>query len=151
MRHRETVVLMNMCMIFNQNGEILVLNKKGKAWSGLTFPGGHIEPGESFIKSTIREIKEETNLTIWNLKICGTKQWTQDGIRYVVILYKTDAFAGELKSSSEGEVFWIKKEELAKYELTPDFDRTINLFLEDKKTEHIYELNENQEWEDFLL
>src|SRR5690554_4598889 len=120
MRHHETVVLMNMCMIYNQKGEILVLNKKGKAWSGLTFPGGHIEPGESFVKSTIREIKEETNLDIWDLEICGTKQWSQNDVRYVVILYKTNAFSGELKSSNEGEVFWISKKELAKYVLTPD-------------------------------
>lgn len=46
----------------------------GDEGGGLTFPGGHIEKGESFVDSVIREVYEETGLTIENPRICGTKE-----------------------------------------------------------------------------
>ena len=60
----ETVTLTNMCMVYDDAGNVLVQDKVDKKWSGLTFPGGHIEKGESFVDSVIREVYEETGLTI---------------------------------------------------------------------------------------
>ena len=89
----ENCILTNMCMIYDEN-RILVQDRKDPDWPGVTFPGGHIEPGESFVGSTIREIKEETGLDISNLKLCGVKQWTDIGqkYRYIVFFYKTSDF-----------------------------------------------------------
>mgnify|MGYP003525365069 CR=1 FL=1 len=53
------VILSNMCMIYNDKGEILVQMRTKKDWSGLTFPGGHVEDNETLIDSVIREMKEE--------------------------------------------------------------------------------------------
>ncbi len=53
-----------MCMVYDDAGNVLVQDKVDKKWSGLTFPGGHIEKGESFVDSVIREVFEETGLTI---------------------------------------------------------------------------------------
>lgn len=69
----ETVTLTNMCMVYDDAGNVLVQDKVDKKWSGLTFPGGHIEKGESFVDSVIREVFEETGLTIEKPRICGTK------------------------------------------------------------------------------
>lgn len=69
----ESVELTNMCMI--QNGtKILVEDRKNKTWAGVTFPGGHIEPGESFNHAMVREIFEETGLKIKHPLLCGIKQ-----------------------------------------------------------------------------
>jgi 8-oxo-dGTP pyrophosphatase MutT (NUDIX family) len=57
--------LCNMCMISDQFGRVLVqerLPKPTSSWSGLTFPGGHIEPGETAKMTARREIEEETGL-----------------------------------------------------------------------------------------
>ena len=48
--------LCNMCMVMDGLGRVLVqerLPKPSNPWSGLTFPGGHVEPGETVVASVI--------------------------------------------------------------------------------------------------
>lgn len=137
------VVLTNMCMVYDGEGNILVQDRLDPDWPGVTFPGGHVEPGESFTKAVIREVWEETGLTIEAPRLCGLKQfWEDDGTRYIVMLYKTDQFSGELRSSSEGKVFWIRRSELANYQLPVGFDQMICVFEDDDLGEQlVYEKN----------
>ena len=87
----ENVILTNMCMICDGKGRVLVQNRVNPNWPGITFPGGHIEYGESVVDSVIREVKEETGLTVSNLKLCGIEDWMRDsGERYIVFFYKTE-------------------------------------------------------------
>lgn len=121
-----------MCMIYDDDGNILVQDRVSKQWGGVTFPGGHIERGESFVGSVIREVKEETGLDIKNPKICGVKQWyVKKNVRYLVFFYKTNEFSGTLKSSEEGNVFWIKSSELKNYQLASDFEDMYKIFADD--------------------
>ena len=146
MAKKETCILTNMCMI--TDGErILVQDRKDPAWSGITFPGGHVEPGESFVESVIREVREETGLTVSNLRLCGMKQWTHKNgeYRYIVFFYKTDTFTGELISSDEGEVFWIRPDELASYTLADGFETMYEVFANADLSEN-YHWFEDGEW-----
>ena len=126
--------LTNMVMIENpENGQVLV-QKRVKYWTGVTFPGGHIEKGESFTTSAVREVKEETGLDIKNPKLCGTVHWCHKDTdeRYIVLLYKATEFSGELvDKTDEGEVFWINKEDFNNYQLSPNFDTYLKVFLSD--------------------
>lgn len=108
MSRKSVIELTNMCLIYTED-KILVQEKTGTKYEGgLVFPGGHVEEGESLRDSIIREIKEETGLTISKPQPCGYKDWIQeDGTRYIVLLYKTDIFSGEIRSSNEGRVFWL--------------------------------------------
>ena len=146
MAKKEVVILTNMCMLYDED-KILVQDRLNPDWPGITFPGGHVELNESFTESTIREIYEETGLKISNLKLCGIKQWNmdEDYNRYIVFLYKTDKFDGELKSSSEGKVFWINKKELANYTLAPGFKELFEVFDNDEINENFHFI-ENGEW-----
>ena len=71
----EQIELTNMCMIYDNEGNVVVQDKIGKSWGGLTFPGGHVEKGESFVDSVIREVKEETGLDIKNITYFGNEPW----------------------------------------------------------------------------
>ena len=66
MARSEQAIFTNLCMIYDDNGNILVQDRADPGWPGLCFPGGHVEPGESFVESVIREVREETGLTIEN-------------------------------------------------------------------------------------
>ncbi|MDD6395461.1 MAG: 8-oxo-dGTP diphosphatase [Firmicutes bacterium] len=140
MARTETVVLTNMCMVYDNNGNILVENRNDKHWGGLTFPGGHVEKGEPFVQSVIREVYEETGLTIQSPKLCGVKQFTHyEGSRYIVFFFKTDKFSGDIHSSDEGEVFWIKRSDLCNYNIAPDFDKMLEVFENDEISEFYYD------------
>ena len=142
----EVVTLTNMCMIYNEKGQVLVQDRVDAKWGGLTFPGGHVEKGESFVDSVIREVYEETGLTIRNPRICGTKDWErEDGSRYLVLLYKTDRFSGKLRASEEGDVRWMTLEEMKRGNLAEDMLDLLKVFTEDDVSEFHY-VRENGEW-----
>ena len=151
MSRSEKAIFTNLCMVYDRAGNILVQDRLDPSWPGLCFPGGHVEPGESFVDSVIREVWEETGLTIENPKLCGTKQFqTQQGERYVVFFYKTDKFSGELKSSKEGRVFWIPRDTLPQYTLCDDFPDMVKVFESDELSEFYY-YTEDGNWKLKLL
>lgn len=107
---------------------------------------GHIEKGESFTDAVIREVFEETGLTIYSPKLCGIKDWSNDdGSRYMVLFYKTDKFEGELSSSDEGEVRWVDLEEMLKMNLADGMDKMLEVFLDERISEYFF-YKENGEW-----
>lgn len=139
MSRTETVTLTNMCMITAEDGSLLVEDRVDPGWPGLVFPGGHVEKGESFVESVIREVKEETGLTIEAPTLCGLKQFPTKEGRYIVFLFKANRFSGEITSSREGRVFWVKREELQNYRLTTGFMEVLKVFDSDTLNEFYFE------------
>lgn len=147
----EKAIFTNLCMVYDDNGNILAQDRKDPEWGGICFPGGHVEPGESFVAAVIREVYEETGLTVENPILCGTKQFqTDDGARYVVFFYKTNRFSGTLRSSDEGEMLWIRRCELQNHRLAPDFEAMVQVCESDTLSEFYYR-KENGSWKYRLL
>ena len=126
-----------MCMV--QDGTKILVQDRIKSWCGIAFPGGHIEEHESIVDSVIREIYEETGLTISNPRLCGVKQWFKDGMRNLCFLFKADKFSGTLKSNDEGRIFWIERADLSKNKLASNFDIMLKVFENDEISEHYHE------------
>ena len=147
MARMEEVELTNMCMVCDGKGYVLVQNKKGdRTWHGWNFPGGHVEQGEFVTPSVIREVREETGLTIENPKLCGIKEFQkeQDGKRFIVFLYAASRFSGELRASDEGDVFWYPLSELKRSkELADGFSEMLPVFTSDEISEVFYTKNWN--------
>lgn len=112
-----------MCMVYKDDGSFLVENRIKKDWPGLTFPGGHVEDEELIEEAVVREIKEETGLTVSNLESRGYIEWNEfgDNIRHLAMLFKTKTFKGKLVPSKEGNIFFIKENEIENYALSNDF------------------------------
>ena len=139
MRRTENTIFTNMCMVYDGEGNVLVQNRLNPDWPGIVFPGGHVEAGESFYDAAVREVFEETGLTVSELQMCGVKDWFRDdGTRYVVLLYKTDKFEGELTSSDEGEVMWIPLAKLQDTETPESMKTMLKVFLEDNLSEQFF-------------
>lgn len=125
----ETVCFTNMCMVIDPEGRVAALDKKKGGYTGLTFPGGHLEEGEAFAEAVIREVKEESGLDIENPLFCGVYHWIKNGIHNVIFLYRAEDFSGELKASEEGDVFWIPVEEFRKMPLAQGMEHVLRICL----------------------
>lgn len=137
-KRSESTILTVLCMIY-QGDNLLLQDRIKNDWRGYTFPGGHIEKGESFVQGVIREMKEETGLTIHHPKLCGIKQFqTDDEERYLVLLFKTSEYEGELVSSEEGQMHWIERSSLSNYPLVDDFMELLEVFDREDLTEFQY-------------
>lgn len=150
---RETsTILTNLCLIEDTSTNKVVLQYRSperyKKWSGYAFPGGHIEEGESIAESVIREVYEETGLTITAPKLVAVKDWEPDGGgRYIVFCYKATEYTGQLRSSEEGEVSWVEKDQLEKLDLSYDMLPLLEVLEDPDLSEFYYRKRKDDDWE----
>ena len=137
MRKTETVELTVLCLL-EDGDKLLLQNRVKQDWQGYTLPGGHVEPGESFIDAVIREMKEETGLTILEPRLVGVKQFPIENGRYIVLLFHVARWSGELRSSEEGRMEWVRYSDLSKLKTVDDFDDLLKVMNTPELTEFQY-------------
>ena len=94
-------------LVTNDNGEILLIKSPRRGWE---YPGGMVEPGESFQEALIREIKEETGIEAAITGLIGLCKNVEKDI--VNIDFSCKCIGGVLTTSTESiEVRWVKKEQ----------------------------------------
>ena len=143
MYHTENVELTVLCLL--QDGDrILLQNRIKKDWRGYTLPGGHVEPGEPFVDAVIREMKEETGLTVKNPKLAGIKQFPIDNGRYIVLFFKAEEYAGDLCSSEEGQMEWIRYDHLSVLNTVDDFEELLKVITSPDLSEFQYVIDDDQ-------
>lgn len=142
MSRTETVELTVLCLVENED-KILIEDRVKGSWTGSSLPGGHVEPGETIVEAVIREIKEETGLDITGPRLAGVKDFPIDnGVdngRYIVFLFRTDSFTGELRSSDEGCVRWVSRDSLSELNAVEDFFDTLRIIDDPKLSELSYQ------------
>lgn len=137
MNRTENVELGVLCLL-KEGDRILLQNRVKQEWHGYALPGGHVEPGESFIDAIRREMKEETGLDILSPKLVGIKQFPIDNGRYIVLLFMAEKNFGTLTSSDEGKMEWIRKDQLSKIQTVDDFNELLSVMESPELTEFQY-------------
>jgi len=140
--------LVNMCLIMNPaTHEVIVENKIDAKWTGLTFPGGHVDPGESQSHAMQREVLEETGLTVSNLKLVGTVTWVENDAGDVSLgtLYTTTDYSGNLLAGSyEGAISWQPLSALTPDKLAPGIEAILKVFTNPKLNEAFWGFDDDQ-------
>jgi len=130
--------LTTMVMLTDEKTGCALVQDRVKSWKGWSFPGGHVEPNESFVGCAVREMREETGLEVRNLKPCGVVHWLNKRTfdRYVVFLYKSCDFSGELTPEcDEGRNCWMPLEALIATPSENSTPKYLPMFLEDRFSE----------------
>jgi 8-oxo-dGTP diphosphatase len=117
------MILATLCYIKCDGCTLMVYrNKKpndiheGK-WNGL---GGKVEAGESPEECVIREVYEESGLSICNPKMCGLLIFPKfKSNDWYVFVFTATEFSGELIDSPEGRLEWIQDEKVLALNLWP--------------------------------
>lgn len=125
-----------LCYI-EKDGQYLMLlrNKKEKdfnknKWIGV---GGKFEEAESPEECLLREVKEETGLTLLDYRLRGVITFVSDEFSCeYMYLFTADRFEGELTTCDEGELRWISKEEVLQLNLWEGDRAFLKLLAEDR-------------------
>jgi 8-oxo-dGTP diphosphatase len=113
--------LTTLCYI-EENGKYLMLHRTKKdndenhdKWIGV---GGHFEKGESPEDCLVREVKEETGLTLHSFDFRGIVTFVSDeNPAEYMCLFTSKDFSGEMISCNEGQLEWVDKSEVTNLNL----------------------------------
>lgn len=98
-------------------------------WIGV---GGHFEEGESPEDCLLREVYEETGLTLTSWRFRGIVTFTQEGYgTEYMCMYTADGFTGTMKECDEGILEWVPKKDLLSLNLWEGDKIFIKLLLEE--------------------
>lgn len=119
-------------MFIKQHEHLLLIKYAAvkESWAGyFNGIGGHLEAGESPYQAAIREVREETGLECTNLQIRALitiDTGITPGILLFIFLAELEQHSlPELRCSAEGEVTWVRLNELDKLPLLPDLHRLL--------------------------
>ncbi len=143
MSRTENAELTVVCLL-EDDSRLLLQNRVKEDWHGYALPGGHVEPGESFVDAVIREMKEETGLDIRHPALVGIKQFPIETGRYVVLLFKAVEWSGTLTSSEEGEMKWVEYSQLSSLQTVDDLEEMLRVMNTPGLTEFQYLLRDDQ-------
>ncbi|MBQ3125432.1 MAG: 8-oxo-dGTP diphosphatase [Clostridia bacterium] len=112
-----------LCYI-EDSGRYLMLHRTKKEvdenkdkWIGI---GGKFEEGESPEDCVLREVGEETGLTLTRYRYRGIVTFVSDewGTEYMH-LFTADAWLGSLSACDEGELAWVRKDAVTSLPIWP--------------------------------
>jgi 8-oxo-dGTP diphosphatase len=103
--------------VIRRGQELLMLQKPRRGW--WVSPGGKVEPGESLLEAVVREVREETGLTIEQPKLRGVFTMLMMGEdqlvnHWMLFTYVADTFSGTAHThTEEGILEWVPVPEIA--------------------------------------
>ena len=119
--------------VLKDNKLLFIEKKQGMGKGYFNASGGHVEEYETATEAAIREVKEETGITIDNLEQRGILYFNFKDMRELAYVYYTESAEGELLECDEARPFWLDKDKIPYDNMWEDDKDWLAGFLEGKK------------------
>jgi 8-oxo-dGTP diphosphatase len=103
-------------LVADEEGRILTIRRSaassqfGGNWD---LPGGKVDPGESFDVALVREVAEETGLSVVLTGVAGATEYDCPTLRLAVLFMEAAVQSGEVQLSSEHDEYaWVERSKL---------------------------------------
>ena len=91
------------------------------------FPGGKVDPGETFEEALGREIKEELNIKINIFNKIAEEKFNDHSINVIIHYYLCSMENELIELLEHNQSAWVKKNEFYKYSFVPGDDKILSL------------------------
>lgn len=120
--------LVGVLAIVRRGERVLLAQRTQAATRGRwTFPGGHIEFGETLIDAAMRELFEETGVSAEPVGVMPALDYIRDNVHYVLVPVVADWREGDaIANDDAGDVRWVTIGELESGEF-PLLDNVVRL------------------------
>jgi len=110
-------------LAYDELGRLLLIRRGNEPGLGLwSVPGGHIEAGETDAQALVREMAEETGLTVRPGELVGRVRRGP----YVIFDYRVDVVGGELRAGDDAlDARWCSARDLAALPLVDELLETL--------------------------
>jgi 8-oxo-dGTP diphosphatase len=127
---RYTVVPRTLCFIFSPEGEDVLLLKGAptkRIWPNrYNGVGGHVEPGEDVYSAVVREVREETGLSVRDIRLRGVINIPVENRQGIMVfVFVARAASRQFTSSDEGTLEWVPRGRVLSLDLVEDLPSLI--------------------------
>ena len=126
-------------LVLNEKGEFLLLRRSENSHTNpgkWDLPGGKVNPDETLKEAVVREVEEETGISIYPGEIAGEVNFELPEKRVIAIVFNGGYVISEVKLSYEHiEYAWTSLESILRMETLPVYFRDFfNRFALENKT-----------------
>lgn len=125
-------------LIINQKGEVFLM--RSYKWKGkYCIPGGHVELGEKLMDTVKREVKEETGLSVFDIKPLMFQEFIYDKDfwkkrHFIFFDFSCKTKSTTVRLNSEGQEYvWAPIDQALNLPIEPYAKRTIMKYLETRR------------------
>ena len=135
------------CYIRDRGRVLLQLKAEGRFGGGWwNAPGGKLVDGESIEQAAVREVREETGLTVYDLREHGSLTFYFGDARdpqFTVHVFSTTRFEGEVTPSDEGTLEWFDEARLPYDQMWADDPLWLPHVLAGRRVEGVFRLSDD--------
>ena len=115
--------------VIKKENYYFIAQRNKRKYMGLKweFPGGKVDPGETFEEALGREIKEELNIKINIFNKIAEEKFNDHSINVIIHYYLCSMENELIELLEHNQSAWVKKNEFYKYSFVPGDDKILSL------------------------